>query len=77
LLKRRASRIQILLAVIVIFVPDTSAWTQEAKKPKEKWVPSVEVTDKARKWLLKEAKTGTRRPGNEPPPFLTHARPTP
>jgi hypothetical protein len=59
-LMKRASRFAILLTAMVIFTPHNKAWTQEDKTPPEKWVPSVELTDKAGKWLLKEAKTGTK-----------------
>jgi hypothetical protein len=57
---KRASRFPILLAVMVLFSSHNEGRTQEDKKPPEKWVPALELTDKAGKWLLREAKTGTK-----------------
>jgi hypothetical protein len=45
---------------VIAFFASSEGRTQEAKKPSEKWMPSVELTDKAGNWLLKEAKTGTK-----------------
>jgi hypothetical protein len=55
-----ASRFASLFTVMALFAYDNKAWAQEDKKPPDKWVPSVELTDKAGKWLLKEAKIGTK-----------------
>jgi hypothetical protein len=55
-----AFRFASLFTVMALFASANEGWTQDAKKPPEKWMPSVELTDKAGKWLLEEAKTGTK-----------------
>jgi hypothetical protein len=54
-----AFRLASVFTVMALFASTNDGWTQGAKKP-QKWMPSVELTDKAGKWLLKEAKTGMK-----------------
>jgi hypothetical protein len=49
----------VLLAIMALLASAKEGTAKQDKKPAE-WKPSVELTDKAGKWLLKEAKTGTK-----------------
>ena len=53
-------RLASLFTLMACFASANEGSPQEATKPSEKWMPSVELTDKAGNWLLKEAKTGTK-----------------
>jgi hypothetical protein len=48
------------LFAMVLFASVSEGRAQKEKKAQDSWKPSVELTDKAPKWLLKEAKTGTK-----------------
>jgi len=48
------------LLVMVLIASANQGWSQGDKKATDSWKPSVEFTDKAPNWLLKEAKAGIK-----------------